>query len=176
MRDELEDEEVWEFPQEMSPQLEGRRWSLFSRLARKRADYFSDVEDLLTQEADTSSAQGISAFRRAIEAILTQPEGLLSLTEQPTRLNLIVEAPTLLLPNVPALPDRIEATPITIKLLVTGAEARGLAAFLESQARQAWRGMRALRLRLLSVRRLWRVTFSVRRLDRLSSSSQSTDE
>lgn len=58
-------------PQELSPHLERRRWSLLVRLARKRAAYFADIEDLLPA-----------------------PDVDEALMEQPTRLNWTVEQPT----------------------------------------------------------------------------------
>ena len=90
-----DEEEDWGLPLEMSPQLEGRRWSLFFRLARKRADYFSDVEDLLrVPDIEQFPTRDSSDFRRAIAAILTQPEGLPSIAEQPTRFSWLIEQPT----------------------------------------------------------------------------------
>jgi hypothetical protein len=90
-----DEEEDWGLPLEMSPQLEGRKWSLFFRLARKRADYFSDVEDLLrAPDIEQFPTRDSSDFRRAIAAILTQPEGLPSIAEQPTRFSWLIEQPT----------------------------------------------------------------------------------
>jgi hypothetical protein len=90
-----DEEEDWGLPLEMSPQLEGHNWSLFFRLARKRADYFSDVEDLLrVPDIEQIPTRGSSDFRRAIAAILTQPEGLPSIAEQPTRFSWLIEQPT----------------------------------------------------------------------------------
>src|SRR5581483_11567672 len=111
-----EDDEDWGLPLEMSPQLEGRKWSLFFRLARKRADYFSDIEDILRMpDIDQLPTRDLSAFRRAIEAILTQPEGLLSIAEQPTRLSWMIEQPTRPLPGPMEQPTGVRSTPALLR-------------------------------------------------------------
>lgn len=178
MRDDSAREEVGELPQEMSPHLEGHKWSLFFRLARKRADYFSDIEDLLLKpEVDVFPTQRVSAFGCAIEAILPQPEGLLAFAEQPTRLNSIMEAPTLLLPTVGALALQLEATPVTT-VLTTITDEDISASPEERWPRRFWKSARAAGSCLRSARALWAETCRVggARVGQLSSSSRLTDE
>lgn len=74
-------------PQERSPYLEGYRWGLSFRLARKRADYFSDIEDL---------SQGPD-----IALLSTRPQACLVPVEQKPRPAWITEQPTRPLPGPP---------------------------------------------------------------------------
>jgi hypothetical protein len=178
MRDDSAREEVGELPQEMSPHLEGHKWSLFFRLARKRADYFSDIEDLLLKpEVDVFPTQRVSAFRRAIETILPQPEGLLALAEQPTRLNAIMEAPTLLLPTIGALALQLEPTPVTA-VLATITDEDSAVSSERRWPRRFWKSALAVGSCLRSARAFWAEACRVRgaRVDQLSSSSRLTDE
>ncbi len=178
MRDDSAREEVGALPQEMSPHLEGHKWSLFFRLARKRADYFSDIEDLLLRpEVEVFPTQRVSAFGRALETILPQPEGLLAFAEQPTRLDSIIEAPTLLLPTIGSLALQLEVTPVTA-VLATITDEDISTASEERWPRRFWKSALATGSCLRSVRAFWAGTCRVRgaRANQLSSSSRLTDE
>lgn len=151
-----EDDGDWGLPLEMSPQLEGRKWSLFFRLARKRADYFSDIEDILRMpDVEQLPTRDSSAFRRAIEAILTQPEGLLSIAEQPTRFSWIIEQPTRPLPGTLRPPVRIKSTP-TLLLQATGTWEENLVNREASLLHNAKKYALALRSRLFTPGMRWR--------------------
>ncbi len=151
-----EDDGDWGLPLEMSPQLEGRKWSLFFRLARKRADYFSDIEDIpRTPDIDQLPTRNSSAFRRAIAAILTQPEGLRSIAEQPTRLSWIIEQPTRPLPGTSGLPPRLRSAP-TLLLQAACTREENLAGREESLLHNARKYALAWRSRLLTPGNLWR--------------------
>lgn len=172
-------ERAGELPQEMSPHLEGHQWSLFFRLARKRADYFSDIEDLLPMpEADVGPTRRVSVRKCALTPLLTPREGFCPLVDQPTRLNLITEAPTLLLPAVSALSARGEATPVTLKLLATTSAGQDPAPVKERISWRPWKGALEWRPRLRSARPFWSDARRPRggSLDQLSSSSRSTGE
>lgn len=169
-----EDDEDWGLPLEMSPQLEGRKWSLFFRLARLRADYFSDIEDTLhVPDIDQLPTRDSSAFRRAIEAMLTQPDGLPSVAEQPTRLSQVIEHPTCPLPGVQMSPLRTRSAP-TLLLGVAGASEECVVSRENGLLDGARRYARAWRSRLLAPTIFWRPRRSREELptEQLSSSLQ----
>lgn len=110
------EEEDWEPPLgdvvvEISSRLEARRGSLFLRVDRQREDYFADVED----DLPLFDLADHATWRYNADRSVTR--GML-LEEQPTRLVLCVDQPTLILSLI-----SIEALP-TLPLLVAVARTR----------------------------------------------------
>lgn len=58
------------------PQLTGERRKFFFRLARKRAEYFADVEDVSDLSPDEQPTQHDHVPGNVIEDVSTQPESL----------------------------------------------------------------------------------------------------
>lgn len=101
----------------LTPRVEASKRSLFLRIDRRRADYFADVEDISARLsfADLpTQRQGALLQAGTFAPAWT---GVLSLEEQPTRLDSLVEQPTLVwaladsllahiasLPTLPVLP------------------------------------------------------------------------
>lgn len=79
----------------LTPRVEASKRSLFLRIDRRRADYFADVEDMsaLLNFADLPT-QRQDAFHQAGVPAPVWP-GILALEDQPTRLDSLVEQPTL---------------------------------------------------------------------------------
>lgn len=101
---------------------EKQRKGLFFHIARKRADYFADLDTIeMDLAVDELPTQRYSAFLQSLGFSVVPLSGVpvMTIEEQPTRLMEIVNQPTNILPPVVTLPESMKEIPSTsISILV----------------------------------------------------------